>query len=276
MIQQPPLSPEWCQRWKGHNHSWRHISEGGFNSADYDVDHCDEREAKRFSLDHHYSGSFPATRTSYGLYGNTGLAGVAVLSVPTNNATLANAFPGQPRSETAELGRFVLLDEVPAPAESWMIARVLEICARDAGIHGLIAFSDPVPRSRLEDNAIIFPGHIGHIYKAANATYTGRSKARTIYLLPDGSVFPQRAIQKIRHQHQGHTYAENVLIENGATPRDPSEKPSTWLESALRQARIRPAWHTGNHRYLFVTKAKRRYWKLGLPSLPYPQPQETN
>jgi hypothetical protein len=33
------------------------------------------------------------------------------------------------------------------------------------------------------------PGHVGTIYAATNAVYTGRATARTVKLLPDGTVF---------------------------------------------------------------------------------------
>jgi hypothetical protein len=46
------------------------------------------------------------------------LVGAAILSNPTNEKVLTNAFPGYaPYTETAEVGRFCLLDEVPANAD---------------------------------------------------------------------------------------------------------------------------------------------------------------
>ena len=56
-----PAGP-WCQRWRGKQHSWRHRSEGGFDRERYWVGPLDEQGAKAFVLEHHYSGSFPASR----------------------------------------------------------------------------------------------------------------------------------------------------------------------------------------------------------------------
>ena len=35
---------------------------------------------------------------------------------------------------------------------------------------------------------MVFPGHLGTIYRATNAIYTGLATARTLRLLPDGRV----------------------------------------------------------------------------------------
>ena len=193
---QSTLDFNWCQRWRERRHSWRHTSEGGFDRRRYDVDPCPHEEAKTFVVAQHYSGSFPASRRCYSLRDRQGLlVGAAVLSVPSHPKVLTNVFPGRSLDELAELGRFVLLDEVPAPAESWMIARVLELAARD-GIHGIVAFSDPVPRTT-SDGAVVFPGHVGHIYRASSARYCGRSRARMLHVLPSGQVLSERTISKI-------------------------------------------------------------------------------
>jgi hypothetical protein len=47
-----------------------------------------------------------------------------------------------------------------------------------------VVFSDPVERRRA-DGTVIMPGHVGVIYQASNAVYTGRGTARTLALLPD-------------------------------------------------------------------------------------------
>ena len=53
-------------------------------------------------------------------------------------------------------------------------------------------FSDPLPRTRA-DGTVVMPGHLGTIYQAANAVYTGRGTPRTLTLLPDGTVFSDGA-----------------------------------------------------------------------------------
>jgi hypothetical protein len=82
-----------------------------------------------------------------------------------------------------------------------------------------------VPRIR-SDGTRITPGHVGWIYQATNAIYTGRATARTLVLLPDGTTLNARSIQKIRAQEQGYDHVERRLIalDTPATSRpDPRE-----------------------------------------------------
>src|SRR5690606_8376190 len=120
-----------------------------------------DTEAKRFVLEHHYSGDYPAARFRFGLYERGELVGVAVFSEPMNALAVTNWFPCTTH-EVPELGRFVLLDRVPANGESWFFARCREILRRH-GIAGVLSFSDPVPRTS-EDGKVVFPGHVGTIY----------------------------------------------------------------------------------------------------------------
>lgn len=101
------------------------------------------------------------------------LVGVAVFGVPVQRAVLSSALPTlEPYRESQELSRFVLLDEVPANAESWFLARCFGEL-RDAGVRGVVSFADPVPR-RAADGTVLAPGHVGIIYQAAGAAYAGR------------------------------------------------------------------------------------------------------
>jgi hypothetical protein len=45
---------------------------------------------------------------------------------------------------------------------------------------------------------LVFPGHVGVIYRASNALYSGRSAARTLLLLPDGRALDERSLAKAR------------------------------------------------------------------------------
>lgn len=258
-----------CQRWREHRSSWRHVSEGGFDRHRYEVAPLSESEARAFVTGHHYSGTYPASRLRYGLYETGGaLVGTAVLSVPVRAAVLTSVFPSlAPYTESLELGRFVLLDQVPANAESWFLGQLFDQAERD-GLRGVVSFSDPVSRS-CASGTVVFPGHVGTIYQATNAGYLGRSRARSLCLLPDGTVFSERAVTKIRSQARGHEYAERQLIAWGAPSRQPEEDPAVWLEEAFRQANVRRMTHQGNHRYGFALgssrerRALRREWSCG-------------
>ena len=259
-------------RWRDRSHSWRHRSDGGFNRHRYEVAALDEATARSFVEQHHYSGSYPATRLRYGLFDGVLLAGVAVLSVPVRQSVLTIPFPGlTPYRESLELGRFVLLDAVPANAESWFLARAFELAATE-GVRGIVSFSDPVARQRA-DGSLVFPGHVGTIYQASNAVYLGRSTPRTKLLLPDGTEFSARAVSKILAGDQGREYAERQLRQFGAPHREPSESPAEWLRLALTTIGARRVRHAGCHRYAFAvgTRAARRSVVIGLPIGEYPK-----
>lgn len=54
-----------CQRWNGRRHTWVRTSQGGFNPAWYTLSPIPETDAKAFTLQHHYSGTWPAASRRY-------------------------------------------------------------------------------------------------------------------------------------------------------------------------------------------------------------------
>lgn len=145
-----------------------------FTPARYRVAHLDEATARTFIGQNHYLRSFPAALHRFGMWDrNTShLVGVAVYSAPVHSGVLQLAFPQlEPYRQSMELGRFVLLDEIPANAESWMLARTFR-ALRDHGVRGVVSFADPMPR--LSAAGMVVAGHVGTIYQASGALYTGR------------------------------------------------------------------------------------------------------
>jgi hypothetical protein len=266
-----------CQRWRDRQHSWRRPEDGGFDARRYWVTDLPDPQAKAFVTGHHYSGSYVSARLRWGMWEATPagplLVGVAVASVPTSRAVLIGTFPGlEPYTESLELGRFVLLDRVPANGESWFYAEVRRL-AYAAGLRGIVSFSDPVPR-RAADGTQVMPGHVGVIYQASGGLYCGRSTAHTEALMPDGRIFPARAAQKIRAREQGHAYAQAQLVAYGARPMQPGERPAAWLAEALNTAGARKHRHPGKHRYAFPLGPNARTRALvaiGHPTGPYPK-----
>ncbi len=91
-------------------------------------------------------------------------------------------------------------------------------------------------------------GPRGTVYQAFNFRYTGRTKAHSVTLLPDGQVMHGRAMARIRAQHTGHRYAERVLEELGA-PRSLATTTPPWLQDSLVPIGAVNLRHPGNHRY---------------------------
>ena len=274
---QPALPELWpdsdlSQRWTERRHSWRRTADGGFDRRRYEALPVPEREAKPFVVAHHYEGTYPAARFAYGLHEGGRLVGVAVLSVPAHARVLTGVFPRlRPYAESLELGRLVLLDEVPANGESWFVARVLTL-ARAEGVRGVVTFSDPVPRAAADGRPVL-RGHVGIVYQASNAVYLGRGARRTLVVLPDGSVLNERALAKVRNDERGHAYVERRLSAFGARPRRPAEPGREWLATALRSTGARLLRHGGCHRFAFRARPAGEpgsAW-IAMPALPYPK-----
>lgn len=251
------------QRWRDRRGSYRPAGEPIVTRVHEVAPIADDATAKAFVLRHHYARSYPAARFRFGLYHQGELVGVAVFSHPANNRTL-DVFGGAP---AVELGRLVLLDAVAANGESWFVARCFATL-RTAGIGGVVSFADPVPRSGA-DGSRVFPGHAGTVYQALNAHYSGRSRAETRRLLPDGTVLHNRALAKLRARERGHEYVVELLRRHGAPP--PGADLTAWADAVL-PALVRPLAHGGNHRYLFaLDPAVGRLLRRRVPVLPYPK-----
>ncbi len=256
------MSPPRCQRWRDRRDTYRPAGEP-IDTRRYEVAELRaDGPARAFVQRHHYSGSYPAARARFGLFRSGQLVGVAVLSHPASEAALEASVPlPAPRLARAELGRFVLLDDVPANGESWFLARVFEQARRE-GFAAVVAHSDPEARTTA-DGKVVFPGHLGTIYQATNATYCGRTPPRTWRILPDGTVLSARGLSKLRAHDKGWSYVAELLVRHGAPP--PSGDWRAWVRHAVAIA-SRPLRHRGTHRYLWaLDRSLRRH-------LPAPQP----
>lgn len=283
----------WCQRWADGESLWVPASDERFNPARHTVQAIPEKVARAFVARHHYSHSYPAARRRYGLFEGSHLVGVAVIGQPMHPQVTGGPFPSLGKA-AAELSRFVLLDEVPAPAESWFLGRVFRLAA-GAGLLGLVAFSDPMPRLAL-DGCLVMPGHVGVIYQATNARYTGRGTRRTLVVLPDGAVFSERSLQKVRGCERGDGEPMARLVGFGAEPfssylppvawsedgrgrvnrwaaLDLRDQRKAWLKHALVAVGARRVRHRGNHRFVWVLgdRAQRRRTPIALDAVPYPK-----
>lgn len=243
-----------CQRWTDRRDSYQPSHpDGFFNPRGYEVKSIDDDTTpKAYIVQHHYSGSYVSALHRFGLYRDGALVGVAVYSTPGGgDQVLTCVFPElRPSVESVELGRLVLADDVAGNAETWFLARCHEMLTA-RGVVGIVSFSDPVPR-RLPSGVLVMPGHVGIIYQAMNAIYTGTATRRTVWILPDGTVMNGVALQKIRQRKRGHRYAEQILIDWGMRPMGDGEDPCDWLAEAKAVCRVRTHRHPGNHQYVWV------------------------
>lgn len=278
----------WCQRWTDGEATYQPTGEDGFTVRGYTVRPIDQPAARTFVTRHHYSGTYPADRLRFGLFEGPHLVGVAVIGEPMHPRVTGKVFPTLDRKATAELSRFVLLDHVPAYGETWTLRHVRRYAAA-AGLRGLVAFSDPQPR-HTADGQLVLPGHVGIIYQASNARYTGRATARTLTVLPDGRVFSDRTRTKITAWGKGGPPAAQRLVDLGASPavhlaartlyvggdaltRMTRDQRAGWVRAALTEIGARGIRHQGNHRFCWVLgdRGARRRTPIAYDALPYPK-----
>ncbi|MFE3558385.1 hypothetical protein ACFXKW_26515 [Streptomyces sp. NPDC059193] len=249
----------------------------------------DEVTARRYVTEQHYLSGWPAAIHRYGLLDTEAeptpgdqtvnghvLVGVTVLASPMNERVLTHAFPRLvPYAQSVELARLVVSASVPANGETFLVARALRMAA-DHGVRGVVSFADPMPRRRRTDHGTVIasPGHLGIVYQALGARFAGRSSARTLLFLPDGSVLSARSKAKVTGGEAGAQAVIRKLEALGARPRREEESPSRWLAEALPAIGVRPARHPGNLRYLLLagrTRQDRARTVFGMPAMPYPK-----
>jgi len=266
------------QRWLTKTALYRPIGEP-FDPRRYDVREIPKTTAEAFTVTHHYSNAFPATRLCYGLYDSLPpqgrlpeLVGVAALGVPSHPAVLTNPFPSLvPYEESLDLSHLVLLDRVPANAESWFCARAFTLAAEN-GIRGLVAFSDPMERWRMSADGRperFMPGHYGYVYQALNFAYLGTTTPRQIIVLPDGEQLPERSLSKVTGQERGADGVIARLMTRGAPPLKDGGDRALWLEAALHACGARRLRHSGKHKYAIRigrTRAERSRTVFTLPT----------
>jgi hypothetical protein len=201
----------------------------------YWVDKVPTSEGKEFVKKHHYSHGIHNGPMTYGLYRDMELIGVCAFANPCSEAVCASVFGLEHKRSVTELHRLVIINDTPKNTESWFIVRALKMLKRDRPqYNAVLSFADATE------------GHLGVIYQATNAIYTGTSGKATFYLDQTG---------RLRHPRQ-----------NG--------KNITRQEAELRG--WKPVKREGKHRYLYVlgngSKHKKGLLKqLQLPSLPYPK-----
>lgn len=150
------------------------------------------------------------------------------------------------------------------------MARVFRNAA-GLGVRGVVAFSDPVPR--WGGDRLMMPGHVGVVYQALSAVYTGRATARTLTMLPDGTVLNDRTRAKITGAEVGWAGAVARLVDMGAPAKQQGMPGREWLPEALVAVGARKVSHPGNHRFAWSIgpRCSRRAFPVAMPALPYPR-----
>jgi hypothetical protein len=194
-------------------------------TANYTVQKINSSVGKEFVKEHHYSHGIHNGPMCYGLFDGLDLVGVCAFATPCSENVCASIFGIEYKRSVTELHRLVLLDRIPKNAESWFIVRALKQLKIDRPYYNaVISFADATQ------------GHIGVIYQATNALYTGMSGKATFYL---------DETNRLRHPRQ-----------NGVNTTPAIAASKNW----------KPVKREGKHRYLYIMpddkKHKRELLKL--------------
>lgn len=149
------------------------------------------------------------------------------------------------------MSRVCLSPSVASNGESFAVAGALRLAAGHGVRGGVVTYADPVARLRtLPDGRTAGSprGHLGIIYQALSATYTGRSTARTVIVPPDGQVLPARSMKFVASD-RGADGFERRIVALGASERPAGAGRRAWLHSALEQIGARRSRHPGTHRF---------------------------
>lgn len=284
----PGLTEPLSQRWRNGRDSYRPADDERFEPRHYEVALVTrDADVRPFVARHHYSASLPNSgRYRFVLVDNRlpadeRVVGASVFGSPSGPSVLSAAFPflTSPNQEAAELQRLVLVDEVRKNGESWFVSQCFRTL-KLAGLEAVVSYSDPSPRWDA-DGVVVMPGHVGCVYQALSAWYTGRARARwSWYVAESGHQINERDLTKVRAKcpccgsgksADGGLGAVERLVGWGARRPKRGECFRSWLAAVLPTLGERRR-HGGNHRYVWgIAKAARK----GLVRLHDGQPDST-
>ena len=199
---------------------------------DLTVGKASQSDVHEFCRRWHYSNTGGNMSWNYGLWDGFVLVGVVSYNLPTMD-TCESFFGPENWAWVAHMGRLVCAEELPRNSESHLIAGSLRALKRD------------VPNFRaVVTYASIGAGHIGYVYQATNALYTGQTAPRSYYEDQSGQM---------RSTKQGQYVSHAAARERG------------WIVKT----------DPGKHRYLYLlgnkTERKEALRLLKFPVLPYPK-----
>lgn len=207
--------------------------------ADMTVGPVEQFDVREFCRRWHYTKylGVGAANWPYGLFDGPTLVGVVAYNLPSVTAAGA-VFGAEHAVRVAHMTRLACAEDAPRNSESRLIGGSLRMLSEDKpSMWAVVTY------------AARDVGHVGYVYQATNAIYTGISSAKPYYI-----------------DRQGR--------RRGATNSDGPGGPAR-----IKMAAQAGGWtlhaSPGKHRYVYIlgTPAERRARRklLKLPSLPYPK-----
>lgn len=185
-----------------------------------------------FAHRYHYSGTANNNSWRWGLWHGPVLHGVVSYNLPTRSVC-ESVFGPENHAHVWHMGRLILSEESPHNSESRLIGGSLhEITRTHPQVWAVLTYADPSA------------GHLGTVYQATNAVYTGVSSVKPFYLDADGRRY--------------------ATYQGGYTSRSDAESRGWTCHDGVAK-----------HRYVYIlgskTQRRQRRKLLKLPVLPYPK-----
>lgn len=199
--------------------------------APVSVNDCNE-----FGNRYHYTGTGGAALWRWGLWNGPVLHGVIAYNLPTR-PVCESVFGAEHFDKVWHMGRLILSDKSPRNSESRLIGQSLrEIRKNFPQVWAVLTY------------AATDAGHIGYVYQATNAIYTGHSSVEDYFVDSSGNVKNRRNLYEVN----------DLTIDQRAEKR---------------------GWHRVKggvkHRYVYILgnkkERKTRTNLLKFPQLPYPK-----
>lgn len=192
------------------------------------------KQVEEFCRRYHYTTTGGNMTWRWGLWYGVTLLGVVAYNLPTRSACMSVFGEEFGPERVWHMGRLVLAEDAPRNSESRLIGASLRAIRREyPDVWGVLTY------------AATDVGHIGYVYQATNALYTGTGGDTNFYVDQDGK------------RHGTHFNGHRVLADRA--------EEMGWVS------------HRGGpkHRYVYIlgskTERKRRLRLLRFPVLPYPK-----
>lgn len=190
-------------------------------------------DVQEFARRYHYTGVGNNANWRWGLWDGPTLHGVVAYNLPTRSVC-ASVFGEEHLHRVWHMGRLILSDESPRNSESRLIGGSLRAIQREhPDVWAVLTY------------AATDAGHLGYVYQATNALYTGTAGDPWFY------------VDKSGRRRGTHLDGQSVGAE--------------------RAARMGWTRHKGGpkHRYVYIlgskTERRQRLALLRYPTLPYPK-----
>ena len=200
---------------------------------DYICTKISTRDVEEFCRRYHYIGTGGNMMYRFGLWEGVTLLGVVVYNLPTRE-TCESVFGPDHFDKILHMGRLAMAEDAPRNSESRLIALSLQMLkVEHPNIWAVLTY------------AATDAGHIGYVYQATNALYTGTGG--------DSHYFTDERGRRRSTYVNGKGMSRDRAAEMGYTRHEGGPK----------------------HRYLYIlgskTQRRQRRALLRLPTLPYPK-----